>query len=208
MSERSVLDVSGLPPTAFDARDPSWWGVTLMVMIETSTVTLMLAAYLYLWRVNSEWPPTRAFGVPTKDTAPRLLFATCDLLVLLASCVPMWLADRAARRQDATQTFWMTLAVVLLGAVGSVCAFFALPELIFRWNENAYGSIVWGVLFLHLIYLISSTLEAAFVCIWIVAYGLDQNRASDVTLTAIYWNWTVGAWAVMYAVVYWVPRLT
>ena len=33
-----VIDVSDLPESAFDWRDPVWWGNTLLICIETSTM--------------------------------------------------------------------------------------------------------------------------------------------------------------------------
>src|SRR5205807_1861593 len=58
---RPALDVSHLPPAALDARAPGWWGNALLTAIETTTVALLVASYLYLWRnfPQSLWPPPR-----------------------------------------------------------------------------------------------------------------------------------------------------
>jgi cytochrome c oxidase subunit I+III len=47
---RPTLDVSQLPTETRDSRSPVWWGNTLFMLIETTTVALLLASYLYLWR--------------------------------------------------------------------------------------------------------------------------------------------------------------
>ncbi len=40
-----------------------------------------------------------------------------------------------------------------------------------------------------------------------VLYGVDEERTLDVHLTTIYWYWMAGVWAVLYATVYWAPRI-
>jgi hypothetical protein len=77
MTARSTIDVSHLPATARDSRSPAWWGNTLFMLIETTTVALLLASYFYLWRnyPQSQWPPSRV------DSEPPLLNPVPDLLM-------------------------------------------------------------------------------------------------------------------------------
>jgi hypothetical protein len=77
----------------------------------------------------------------------------------------------------------------------------------FLWDENAYASIVWGMLVLHLFYLILEVAEAGIDVVWVAIYGLDEKLADDVTLSTGYWYWTVAIALVVYLVIYWSPYI-
>jgi cytochrome c oxidase subunit I+III len=87
-----------------------------------------------------------------------------------------------------------------------VFRFYEFSSLKFRWDENAYASIVWGLLVLHLLYILLEVGELALNILWISLYGLDEKLAVDVTLSTEYWYWTVAMALVIYVVIYWAPR--
>src|SRR5947209_1364950 len=91
------LDVSRLPGHAFGARAPLWWGVLLLVVIESTSMALLLVSYFYLRGGASDWPAHR-FGGTT------LTLAAVELALLIASYPAMMAAVRAARRQQVAPT--------------------------------------------------------------------------------------------------------
>ena len=100
--ERPVIDVSHLPAESRDSRSPSWWGNTLFMLIETTTVALLLASYVYLWRnyPQSGWPPTAArHDPPILKPVPELFVGTVNVLLLLATVPLMLWVDRVCRKQ-------------------------------------------------------------------------------------------------------------
>ena len=78
----------------------------------------------------------------------------------------------------------------------------------FRWDDNAYASFVWGILFMHLVYLIGAAGEFFIMGLWAFLHGLDEKHALDVTLAGGYQYWMVGIWIPCYVVVFWYPRWT
>ena len=50
-------------------------------------------------------------------------------------------------------------------------------------------------------------IEFAILVLWVAIFGLGQNQATDVSLSVDYWYWTVAVGALVYAVVYWFPRV-
>ncbi len=203
-----VLDVSQLPGSAHGPEAPVWWGNTLLMVIETMTVALLVATYFYTAQKLDMFPPPRV-GVmpPILDPKPLLPRATLDLVLMLASILPVHRGYRAARAQDRKASRgWITLAALM--AIGAILLrWFEFRDVHVGWDANAYGSIVWGILVMHLIYLVVAVAEAGFVVLTMALYELDENLSVDIELTAIYWYWTVGAWVVFYAVVFWTPRL-
>jgi heme/copper-type cytochrome/quinol oxidase subunit 3 len=203
-----TLDVSGLPLTAFDTRTPVWWGNTLFILIETTTIALLVVSYFYEWQYDPQWPPTQSNrGTSTPSTYPGLGLSTLDVLLAIASLAPAAWMDQAAREHDEGRVGRALNALTVIGGVLILLRSLELSSLGFRWDDNTYGSLVWGLLFVHLTYLIAAVLEAATTLIWVLLHGVDEHRAVDVTLLAAYWYWLVGVWVVVYLTVYWAPRV-
>src|SRR4051812_18809898 len=157
---RPVIDVSDLPDSAFDWRDPVWWGNTLLIIIETTTIALLIASYFYIRRNYNVFPPPKVdVFPPIYQTQPQLLWGTINLVVLLGTCIPMYIIDQWARRLERTKVLWGCVAMFVVGAI---CCFVRWKEfhaVYFWWNDNAYASAVWILLGMHLTYLIAATVE-------------------------------------------------
>jgi cytochrome c oxidase subunit III len=236
MAPRPVLDVSGLPGTTLDHRNSVWWGNTLLIAIETMSVALLVGSYFYLQRNFELWPPPRVDrDPPIFEPFPDLTASTLNLLFMLviaAGCVileqrsrrlligapslppPMEPGARRGREDLPLATprtarrFAAAFFLLALGAL--VCSgirFLEFPGLYFRWNENAYASIIWSMLGLHLVYLLTSAVEFLLLGIWISRRGLTEKFATDLTLATATWYWVVAIWVVLYLVVYWSPRI-
>lgn len=106
MSTRA-LDVSRLPPVAQGPRVTIWWGVLGLIAIEATALGLMVAAYFYLRQNFATWPPV---GM----SPPDLGWGTVNVLLLVASVVPMYIADRRARREQRRPVLiWLAVTTVL-----------------------------------------------------------------------------------------------
>ena len=81
-----------------DARDPVWWGNLLMIFIESTTVLLLLASYFYCWRNEPQWPPPLANQPAFHQPLPSFKASTANLIVMLGTCITMYLTDKAARQ--------------------------------------------------------------------------------------------------------------
>jgi heme/copper-type cytochrome/quinol oxidase subunit 3 len=207
-SGRRELDVSGLPDSAWDSRDPVWWGNTLLIFIETTTIMLLVVSYFYVRRNFNDWPPVQS-NTPKAiyNPLPDLPIATVELILIVASCLPMYLIDMAARRENRRQVvigLWFMLAVTI---VAIVMRFYEFQHLKFRWDDNAYGSITWTILGTHLTYLLGAGAEFFIMALWLSRRPIDEKHALDVTLAGGYWYWVAGTWLLCYGVVYFGARL-
>jgi heme/copper-type cytochrome/quinol oxidase subunit 3 len=208
ISSPAFVDVSRLPGFALDTRSPAWWGNTLLTVIETMTVVVLLAAYFYLWQANSSWPPANGEHMPPLlRPLPMLSIASGNCALMVVSLIPMVWLDRSARRYRRGAALWGCSLLTVIGVVTIVTRCLEFPGILFRWDDNAYASTVWAMLVLHLTYLVLATCETGILVVWMLIYGLDQKRVLDITLTAVYWYWTVGVGVVFYFVIYWLPRM-
>jgi cytochrome c oxidase subunit III len=203
-----TLDVSGLPKHSFDTGSQLWWGNLWLLCIETTMFGLAVAVYFYVRQNFTSWPPPHSDSPPFLfDPEPSLLVPTINLVVLLLSVLPMVWADVAARRLDRRAVKTALVVMLLFGAATIVLRFYEFRALIWKWDSNAYGSITWTILSLHLMHLFVGTFENIFLATWVFARPLDESHAIDVTVTAVYWYWIVGTWLLLYGVVFLAPRL-
>lgn len=204
----STIDVSALPGSAFDSRSPVWWGNTLLIVIESMTVALLVTSYFYVARNYPQFPPPRVDEPPPlADPAPDLGVSTANLALLLASAAWAVHVERKARNRLRGATTRGLALLTVLGLAAIVLRAYELPGLKFSWDSNAYASVAWGILLLHLLYLIVAVAEVGFLALTLWLYEMEEKLAVDVTLATGYWYWTVATWVVLYAVVYWAPRV-
>jgi cytochrome c oxidase subunit III len=201
------LDVSHLPESSFGSTAVLWWGNTLLLFIETTMFALLAATYFYLRMSEQHWPPVQGNTFPPiYDTRPDLWASTTVLAILLLTCVPMALTHRAAIRMDATTVRIGIIVCTILNITSTVFRFFEFNTLHFQWYDNAYGSITWTILGVHLLHMLVADLELIVMGSYTLFKPMDPKRALDVTLAAVYLYWIAGMWVIFYLIVYWSPR--
>jgi heme/copper-type cytochrome/quinol oxidase subunit 3 len=195
MNARGRITVRELPSYAFGPRDPMWWGIALLMCIEGTTIALLLLAYFYTRQRVDVWPTT----APGRTS---LLAGAATTLVLLASVVPMHLMNAAAYRGDLLRIRrQMVLATALsLAALGArIWEYCALPV---RWDTNAYGSVIWGLLTLHTTHLGLGVIENLMFVVLLYRGPVEKKHLVDVEVNGIYWYFVVGGWLPIAATLY------
>ena len=195
---RPALDVARLPDYQFGHRTPLWWGVVLMLTIETAALAMALVAYVYLRQNFQEWPPAGT-------ARPDLVAATTNTAILLLSLIPMRVVERAARTFNRTAVAVSLGVMTLLGAATCVLRAFELAALNCRWDDNAYASAIWLIVGMHAAHLLGATLENLLLTAVIVK-RVEPKHYVDADSNAFYWYFIVGAWLPVYVLVYLWPH--
>jgi cytochrome c oxidase subunit I+III len=198
MSQRSVLDVSPLPKFAFGHRGLIWWGTTGFMVIEGSMFVMAIIVYFYLRLRVDAWPPS----LPNPDIG----FGTSNLLVVLASCIPNALAKKAAEAFDVRKVRLWLVVLTLIGIVIVVLRAFEYTQLNCRWDDNAYGSIVWVLLSLHTIHVATDVVDGGVLCALFFIGPVTERRFVDASENSLYWYFIVAWWIPIYLTIYWAPR--
>ncbi|MDF2767145.1 MAG: cytochrome oxidase subunit [Rhodospirillales bacterium] len=199
MEYRAVSDVSELPTYAFGSRVTMWWGTLAFCVLEGTGFALGIAAYLYLAYLNPEWP----LSAPHPD----LFWSTAHTMLMIVSLLPNRLVQQAARREDLIK---VRLLLVVMVAIGIVLAGFRVMEIAalhVRWDENAYGSILWMLLGLHTVHLVTDVVDTFVVAVLMFTRHAFGKRFSDVDDNAFYWDFVALSWLPIYLLLYWGPRL-
>jgi cytochrome c oxidase subunit 3 len=136
-----------------------------------------------------------------------LTYGTANTILLLLGCIPMVLADVSARRNNRRLAQVGLVICLLCGVAAMVLRSFEFSSVYFRWDSNAYGSAVWFLLGMHMLHLLVLTSETILLAIWILTREFDMKHRVDIVTVGVYWYWVVGIWLLIYAVVYFTPRV-
>jgi hypothetical protein len=71
---------------------------------------------------------------------------------------------------------------------------FELTTLNVRWDDNAYGPVVWALLLLHTLHLLTDTGETIVVLAVLWFGDRDARRFTDASENADYWYFVILAW--------------
>lgn len=198
---RNVLDLSGLPESGMGHSSTSWWATIGFMVIEGTTLAICAVAYLYLTRRFDSWPPLRT-------PPPDLIMPTISFLALLASVVLARRVSRAARALDLVGTrnalTFASLATVVLLILRGL----EFNSLNTRWENDAYGSIVWITIGFHTTLLLVDFLESLVIMLIFWLGPVEKKHFSDADDDAFYWYFMVGVWVPLYFLLYIFPRIT
>lgn len=199
-AERTVLDVSELPTTAFDNRDIMWWGTLGFIIIEGFTLVLCAVAYVYITGNFIEWPPAGTLR-------PSVVLPTVHVVLMLLSLVLMkWVMTVAHARDLAKVRFGLTLGAVMSAAFVGLRTWELTQSLNVRWDANAYGSAQWLIVGAHGTLLAVQLIEVAGMAAIFWLGPVEKKHFSDAADVAFYWFFIVLAWVPLYALAFLLPH--
>lgn len=198
MTQRRVLDVSALPMSAFGHQGLIWWGTVGYMVIEGSIFVIAIVVYFYLRLKVEAWPPSLA--------DPDPVFGTANLVLVLISILPAFLSKRAAEQFDVGRARWWLLVLTVMGVGAVVLRAFEYTTLNCRWDDNAYGSIVWVLLSMHTIHVATDVVDGGVLLAMAYTKPMTRARFVDLSENALYWYFIVAWWLPIYLVIYFAPR--
>ena len=201
LEPRFTDDLSGLPTSKFGPSSLTWWGVIGYMVIEGVGFALTFAVYFYLMGHEQGWPPEG-------HAPPDVLAGTIFTLVILLSEIPNTMVKKAARAGDVPTMRLLLPLMVGIGAILLIIRGFEFNSLNCRWYDNAYASIIWTLLMLHLAHLGTDWADSVVLCALIMTpLGYEKRRQVDVDENSLYWRYVWLLWIPIYLMIYWVPRL-
>jgi cytochrome c oxidase subunit III len=198
-SASEILDVSGLPTYGYSHRSLMWWGTWGMILIEATAFLLAIGCYLFLRSHADVWPMSRF--------PPDILWGSINVAVLITSCLPNHWVKQAAENEELPKVRLWLVVCLLFSLVFIGVRILEFAHLNVRWDDNAYGSIVWILLGLHTAHLVTDTIDSALLTVLMFTGPLEGIRFVDVSENAIYWYFVAFTWLPIYAVIYLLPRM-
>jgi heme/copper-type cytochrome/quinol oxidase subunit 3 len=99
--------------------------------------------------------------------------------------------------------------LVVMGVLGLallVLRGFEIAAMGVRWDQDAYGSIVWALLLLHTTVIATVVFRTLVLAVLAWMKRADVRRFSDVSGNALHWHFICWSWVLIYLVIYWTPR--
>lgn len=171
-----------------------------MIFVEGLAFALLAASYFYLRHSFYPWPPTRTL-------LPDLGISSINLLLLSVSVVPFWYAAHLAHLDErpAVVGIWLVVGVAF-GIAAIVLRFFEFSALHTRYDSNAYGSITWSILAVHLTHMVAGTIETFLIALVLFVGPVEKKHYTDAGAMAVYWYFVAISWVALYGIVFVVPR--
>ena len=195
----AALDVAELPSFGFSHRSLMWWGTVGLMAIEGTAFAVAIVMYFYLRSHASAWPMS--------TPPPEWLWGTLNTVILLISMWPNHLAKQAAEKLDLPRIRLWILVCLAFGLAFLIVRIFEFGALNVRWDQDAYGSIVWILLGLHTVHLLTDTWDTAVLAVLMHTGPIEGKRYVDVSENSLYWYFVVFSWLPIYAVIYLAPRV-
>lgn len=202
MSEAPAFerDLADVPTHAFGSRSLTWWGVIGFMAIEAAGFAMAAASYFFLMAHEQSWPPQP--WLP-----PDLLAGTLFTLLIVLSEIPNTLAKRAAEKMDLPAIRRLLLVMSAIGLVLVVIRGFEFTGLHVRWTDNAYGSVIWLLLFLHTTHIATDWVDTlVLTALMHTREGEEPRRFVDTSENSLYWRFVWLTWLPIYLLLYWLPR--
>jgi|SRR5215216_6203542 len=196
---RTYLDVSNLPRHALGPREITWWGNLGFMVVEGTTLIICAVVYLYLRRNFDVWPPLRT-------SQPDLIIPTLSLMALLITTFFAHLEGQAAKQADVAGIKLWALVGVSMDLIVLTMRALELNSLDTRWDNDAYGSIVWFTIGFHATLLLLVFLEDFFYALVAFLKPIDEKQRGHIVEKAEYGYFVAGIWIPLYVLIYLSPR--
>ena len=193
-------DLATLPTHGFSHRALTWWGVMAFFLIEGTAFIMAIAAYFFLLNQEQAWPPP-------PYAPPDVLAGTLFTIVMLLSEIPNTAAKHAAEKGQLRKLRRLLIAACAIGAVLLGLRLWEFGSLNVLWYENAYGSVLWLLLFLHATHFVTDWADTLVLAALMHGrHGMEGRRFVDVSENCLYWRFVWLAWLPIYLRIYWLPR--
>lgn len=188
-----------VPHLVTGSKGPGWWGIVMLLLIESAVFAGLIASYFYLFANADVWPSGNA-------SPPKLAVPIVYSIVLFASGVLAHLGNKAMQEGDVRR-------MQIMRIVGSVAliVFLALKayeyiNLDYLWDDSAYSSIMWLIAGFHSAHVASVLLKEIVIQALAAKGFFTLERRGAVEGATLYWSYVVLMWIPLFATLYIFPN--
>jgi len=158
--------------------------------------------------------PTVVFGTRSVTWLGIMgLMAIEGMVFMLTIATYFYLHSRSVewyrRRARVGDTRAVQIGLVIMTLIGIaiiVVRYFELLHLNTDWSIDAYGSAVWTLIGLHVVHLLTDTVDTVVLAVLFFTSMIEGKRFMDAAENADYWYFVIVTWIPIYLVIYWAPR--
>ncbi len=188
-----------LPRYVSGSRSIGWWGIFLLIVIESVVIGSLIFSYFYLKASSASWPQG---GI----SPPDLLLPSVNALILFASAAPIWWSERSARRGERNGIVLGLAVGIALALAFLVLKVVEYSDQSYTWRTNAYGSIVWTITGFHSAHVIIVLLKTFPMAVLSLRGFWTPRRRSAIQGSTLYWFFVAIVWVPLFATLYLFPN--
>ena len=181
-------------------RPIGWWGMVMLIATEATIFASLLASYFFIRAGSAEWPPV---GIE----APKLERIGVFTVVLLASSIPLVVAERAIARGQVRRVRRLLALSFVMGLVFLVHQGFEYVDLHFGIQDNAYGSLFYVITGLHGLHVLIGLLMSLVVQAKAAVGRITAERHETLRVFSMYWHFVDVVWIFVFTSLYVSPHL-
>jgi heme/copper-type cytochrome/quinol oxidase subunit 3 len=189
-----------LRPSTRRGYSTAWWGMACLIMTEATIFAVLLASYFFVMARSKQWPPP---GIEK----PELKLSTIFSFVLWGSSIPLiW--GEARLRKGSVRAFRLAAAIsFVMGAAFVLYSFYDFNELHFGWRDNAYGSLHYTIVGLHLTHVCIGLGMSVIVQAKAWMGRFDHGRHVTADVFGLYWHFVDAVWLFVFPSLFLAPHL-
>jgi heme/copper-type cytochrome/quinol oxidase subunit 3 len=138
---------------------------------------------------------------------PGLRLALPNTLVLLASSVCVWWAERGIKRGNRVSAVLGLALGFLLGSIFVVVQVFEWLSKTFSVSSHAYGSLYFTITGFHMAHVAGGLIMLAVLLVWTAMRYFGPKRHAAISIGAVYWHFVDAVWLLVFTTFYLTPRL-
>lgn len=188
-----------LPQFVTGPKSSGWWGIFMLMLIESAVFVGLISSYFYLFANAPTWPPQ---GTPLPSLGIPIVYS----IILVASGVVAWIGNRAlADGNVRTMRLWRYAGMAMLAAylILKGYEYFNLP---YQWDDSAYASILWLISGFHSGHVLTVLLKEMPIQVLAWKGFFTQERKGAVEGATMYWIFVSAWWIPLFATVYLFPN--
>jgi cytochrome c oxidase subunit III len=196
MSDIAITPVAPTPRSARGRHHPAaWWGMVMLITTESMVFAGLISANFFVRAASKHWPQG---GIAAPDLGIIVFFS----VILLASSLPVWWAERGIMRGDLRRLRLGLATGFVMGAAFLAFTVHDIVEADFGWTANAYASLFFTIVGLHAIHVAAGLAMSAGVQAKAAKGRIDGERHMTVRMFAMYWHFVDAVWIVVFTSLY------
>ena len=194
-----TVEAVAAPVEAPRQRPIGWWGMVMLIATEATIFASLLASYFFIRAGSAEWPPA---GIE----APKLERIAVFTVVLLASSIPLIVAERAIKRGRVQRVRWLLAVSFVMGLAFLIHQGIEYEDLHFGIKDNAYGSLFYVITGLHGLHVLIGLLMSLVVQAKAAVGRITAERHETLRVFSMYWHFVDVVWIFVFSSLYISPH--
>jgi heme/copper-type cytochrome/quinol oxidase subunit 3 len=186
------------PIGSVERRTSGWYGMLTVLMTEGALFAYLLFSYYYFAvQYGHQWLPD----------LPKLHLSLPNTIILFASSVAAWFAQRGVRIGRKDHLVWGLVASIVLGAIFMLIQGLEWGEKPFTMASAAYGSVYFTITGFHMMHVAAGLIFLVLLLIWSWLDYFDRERRAPLAIGIVYWHFVNAVWLALFFTFYITPRL-